>query len=265
LIELNVFMTVEPVKLKCYKVPFSCKSKIRDVSEFIWPMLRLLAITGLASATFREGFLFFKGDKDKTLEMVSSLCESTEGLEYSIGEAEEEIIEPTSEKNQIIREIFYKALNRIAFKSYYIMKIRNINFYILRKNIVREHEKSFIKVYKTPNATTYTAIRGLRTVFDFFDRYGFLFIDFKTFVFDNKGNSIHWIELPLSLRLEHRRFAQVNSSTRYDILEEMINLLFGGDEHKVVFPDGDVIMFERISSDKIPYVVRSRTARAEPL
>ncbi len=269
LIELNAFITVEPIRLKCYKVPFSCKSETMDVNEFLWPTLRLLAITGLASATFRGGFLFFKGDKDKTLEVMSFLCERIEDLECCIGNAIEEVIEPISEqKSQIIREIFYRALNINAFKNYHIVKIRNTNFYILREDIIRKnkrYEQLFIRTYKTSNGTIYTAIRGLRTVFDFFNKYGFLIVDFKTLIFDSKGSSVHWIKLPFPLRLDHRRFAQVNSSTRYDILEEMVKLLFGERSYKVVFPDGDVVVLEKISSDEIPYVVRPRTTHAESL
>jgi len=244
-VELNVFITTKPLYLKCFKVPFSYRSSDKDVSEMVWSLLRLMAMRGLAAATIRGGFLYFKGDKNKTLNLLNMISKGVDGIECEIDKVTIGCIAPISPQGaQVIREIFYRALNREALKNFYVMKLRNMNYYILKEAVARENP-DYMKEIQASNGTTYRVIRGLRVTLDFINCYGLLFIDFRTFIFNKEGRNIHWIELPMTQRTEYRSFSQVGSAVRYKILNDMIKLLFGKDKYEVTFPDGDVVIFTR--------------------
>ena len=84
MIELSVFITINPVSLKCFKVPFSYRSDNRNISDIVWKLIRLLAKAGIAAATLREGFLYFKGDRHKTLYTFYITSEEIGDIECKI-------------------------------------------------------------------------------------------------------------------------------------------------------------------------------------
>ena len=138
-VSLSVFISENPLRLKCYRFPFLYPSNIKEVNDIVWSLVRTLSRAGIAVSTIRKGYFYFKGNKEKLATLIQRIITRDTRILCKVEDVEEVLVSSYDKQNkQIIRELFYRALNRVALRNYIVMKIRNIDYYVLREKIARE-------------------------------------------------------------------------------------------------------------------------------